>query len=254
MKNFLLLNICILCSWLYAAPSHAAVWWIDDFLTPEGLNQNTVVSIGTGPTVSTNVSGIANTSTIGGNRYYEVDRIVPGGNSGESVRAETENIFGFSTFRYFSSDDARGEGMLSYGHDTSLNADFDGNGVIFGFRLSGFSADASALSGDTATMTLTIYSDTGTGSVTKMFSDLVGDDGAQWLNTEFLGDNVNFFNVSRIDLSWGNFSAHGADFSFDSFDTLNWLPESSTTSMLMVAAALIFLLRRSRNSTWISAR
>jgi hypothetical protein len=249
-----ILTSLILGGWLFAATSHAAVWWIDDFETPEGFNQNTIVSGGTGPLVSVNVADIENAKTIGGNRYYEVDRIFPAENVGETVRAETENAFGFSVFRYVSSDGARGEGMLSYGRSTPLNADFDGNGVIFGFRLTGFNADVSALVGDTATMTLTIHSAAGTGSVTKKFSELMGDNNAVWFNTEFADDNVNFYNVSRIDLSWGNFTANGADFSFTSFDTLNWLPEPSTTSMLMVTAALIFLLRRSRNSTWISAR
>ena len=235
MKNFLLLNICILCSWLYAAPSHAAFWYVDD------LSSGSVNLSSSGTLQSSTEQDLE--GVIEGERYAYVQRTSAAGSVSVGV-----NVFPFPGYAVHSSlPNSIGVGGLHYGRNTDLNADYDRNGMIFGFRLSEFSADEPAWTG---TIRLTLYDGNNTEQIGKSISTFQHN--PEWLHSEF--NSINFANITRIDLDWYGFTANGADLAFNSFNTLNWLPEPSTTSMLMVAAALIFLLRRSRNSTWISAR
>ncbi len=192
------------------------------------------------PTVnfaSVNVTGINPSDTVGGSRYYEITA-APG--SEGAVVARTETIAGVvNRFTYTSDATAIAGGLLSYGRFEDLNANFDRNGLITGFRLSGLAADEPA---QTGFMSLTVYSPTGTGTVTKDIIDLL--ESAEWLHEEFAGDNIDFSNVSRLDLEWGGFTTGGADFNINfSISTVNGLPEPGTMSLMGLAMLMLFLVR-----------
>ena len=138
---------------------------------------------------------------------------------------------------YVSTSTGFGSGGMTYGYGTPLNVDLSRSGLIFGFRLGGFGADEPGMTGD---ISLRVVTSGGTDEVTKPIATFVNN--PIWLHEEFTG--VDFTNVERLELSWGNFTQPGADLDFQMFGTVNGLPEPGTMSMLILALGVILLARK----------
>lgn len=206
--------------------SFASVFLVDNF------TQGSAQISSSGALVTDYQTDLA--GVLGGTRYAYVQRTAGSGSASLGV-----NVFPFLTQGFFiSSANAIGIGGLSWGRFEDLNANMDRSGLIFGFQVGDFAADEPGLSG---TIRLTIYSDTGTDAVAKSISTFVNN--PSWRHEEF-DNSVNFANVTRIDLDWYGFSEVGADLEFSSFDTLNFLPEPGTMSMLVLALGVIMMARR----------